>query len=126
MKMNMNKVNLEQKFSLFSEQWTPKIVGEANDQYIKLAKTQGEMIWHKHDEEDELFLVVKGKLTIQLRGGEDVELNAGEFYIVPKGVEHCPRSEEETHILLIEPKSTAHTGETVSERTVPTEKQEWI
>ena len=83
------------------------------------------MIWHKHDEEDELFLVVKGKLTIQMRDG-DVELNAGEFYVVPKGVEHCPHSAEETHILLIEPKTTAHTGETVSERTVPTEKQEWI
>ena len=125
MKIIMSKVNLEQKFSLFSEHWTPKIVGESNEQYIKLAKTQGEMIWHKHDEEDELFLVVKGKLTIQMRDG-DIELNAGEFYVVPKGVEHCPRSAEETHILLIEPKTTAHTGETVSERTVPTEKQEWI
>jgi mannose-6-phosphate isomerase-like protein (cupin superfamily) len=119
------KVNLKEKFSLFSEHWTPKIVGEANNQFIKLAKTQGEMIWHKHDGEDELFLVIKGKLMIQMRD-ETVELGEGEFYVVPKGVEHCPRADEETHILLIEPKTTLHTGAVESEMTVPVENQEWI
>jgi mannose-6-phosphate isomerase-like protein (cupin superfamily) len=121
----MNKVNLQEKFAKFSEHWTPKIVGEANGQYIKLAKTKGEMIWHKHDHEDEIFLVTKGKLIIQMRGG-DVELNAGEFYIVPKGVEHCPRSDEECEMILIELKQTAHTGTVDSEMTVPIESQEWI
>lgn len=121
----MKKVNLQEKFALFNEHWTPKIVGEANGQYVKLAKTSGEMVWHKHDAEDELFLVVKGKLIIQMRDG-DVELSAGEFYIVPKGVEHCPRADEETHVLLIEPKSTLHTGALESEMTVAIERQEWI
>lgn len=121
----MKKVNLQEKFAKFSEHWTPKIVGEANGQYIKLAKTEGEMIWHAHEAEDELFLVVKGKLTIQMHDG-DVELNPGEFYIVPRGVEHCPRSDEETHLILIEPKATAHTGTTESAMTVSVEKQEWI
>jgi mannose-6-phosphate isomerase-like protein (cupin superfamily) len=121
----MSKVNLADKFAQFSEHWTPKIVGEANGQYIKLAKTLGEMVWHKHDAEDEIFLVVKGKLTIQLRDG-DVELNAGEFYVVPKGVEHCPRSDAEVEMILIEPKQTAHTGDLKNEMTVAIEKQEWI
>lgn len=121
----MEKVNLKEKFSKFSEHWTPKIVGEANGQYIKLAKTFGEMVWHKHDNEDEIFLVTKGTLIIQMRDG-DVELNAGEFYIVPKGVEHCPRSDEEVEMILIEPKQTAHTGDLKSERTVEIEDQEWI
>lgn len=121
----MNKVNLQDKFAKFTEHWSPKIVGEANGQYIKLAKSLGEMVWHKHDNEDELFLVVKGKLTIQMRDG-DIELNAGEFYIVPKGVEHCPRCDDEVHLILIEPKQTAHTGDLQSEMTVPIEKQEWI
>ena len=121
----MGKVNLQEKFAKFDEHWTPKIVGEANGQYIKLAKTQGEMIWHNHATEDELFLVVTGKLIIQMRDG-NVELNPGEFYIVPKGVEHCPKAEEETQIILIEPKSTVHTGDSPSEMTVPIEDQVWI
>lgn len=123
--MKMEKVNLQEKFAKFSEHWTPKIVGGANGQYIKLAKIEGEMIWHSHDAEDELFLVVKGKLTIQMRAG-DVELNSGEFYIVPRGTEHCPRSDEEVHLILIEPKTTAHTGTINSAMTVPVAKQEWI
>src|SRR5215208_5461002 len=121
----MNKINLKEKFELFSDQWSPKIVGEVGDQYIKLAKVQGEFVWHKHDNEDELFMVVKGKLTIKMRDG-DVELNVGELFVVPKGIEHCPVAEEETHIILLEPKATAHTGEVESDITVPVEKQEWI
>lgn len=121
----MDKINLKQKFELFDEHWTPKIVGEANGQYVKLAKAKGDMVWHKHDKEDELFLVVKGKLTIQLRD-RDIELREGEVFIVPKGVEHRPFAVEETHFLMIEPKTTAHTGEVESELTVPLEQQEWI
>jgi mannose-6-phosphate isomerase-like protein (cupin superfamily) len=121
----MSKSNLQEKFALFSEHWTPKIIGEANGQYVKLAKGRGELIWHSHEHEDELFLVIQGKLTIQLRDGE-VELGPGEMFIVPKGVEHCPRATEETHILLIEPQSTQHTGAVKHELTVEIAKQEWI
>ena len=121
----MNKINLQEKFSLFNEYWNPKIVGEANGQYIKLAKAQGEMIWHKHENEDELFLVVKGKLIIQLRDG-NVELENGEIFIVPKGIEHKPIANEETHFLMFEPKTTTHTGEVESEITIPIEKQKWL
>ena len=117
------KVNLAQKFALFHEQWTPKIVGELNGQLVKLAKVQGEFLWHAHDDEDELFLVVHGALTIRLRD-RDVHLNEGEFFIVPRGVEHMPIAEKEAHILLFEPKATAHTGKVQSERTV--EQQGWI
>lgn len=121
----MDKVNLEQKFELFNKHWTPKIIGEANGQYVKLAKAQGEMVWHKHDNEDELFLVVKGKLTIQLRE-RDIELEEGELFIVSKGVEHKPVADKETHFLMIEPKTTSHTGDVESELTVGIEKQEWL
>ena len=121
----MNIINLKQKFALFSDQWSPKIVGEVGDQYIKVAKVQGEFVWDKHDNEDELFLVVKGQLTIKMRDG-DVVLNDGEIFVVPRGVEHCPVAEEETHIVLFEPKNTAHTGEVESDITVPIDKQNWI
>jgi mannose-6-phosphate isomerase-like protein (cupin superfamily) len=113
----LNKVNLIQKFALFNEHWSPRIAGELNDFYIKLAKLKGEFIWHHHDSEDEMFLVIKGKLTIKLRDG-DVELEEGEFLIIPRGVEHLPIAEEEVHVLLFEPKSTVNTGEVQSERTV--------
>ena len=113
----MHKVNLAEKFSQFESYWDPKIVGELNDQYVKLAKFQGEFIWHHHENEDELFLVVKGKLIIKLRDG-DVELNEGEFYIIARGVEHLPVAEKEAHILLFEPKGTLNTGETDSDKTV--------
>jgi quercetin dioxygenase-like cupin family protein len=119
----MEKVNLKEKFKLFNELWTPKIVGELNGQYVKLAKTQGEFVWHKHDSEDEFFLVIKGSLTIRLREG-DMRLHEGEFFIVPRGVEHKPVSEEEAHVLVFEPKSTLHTGDIKSELTV--EKLDWI
>jgi mannose-6-phosphate isomerase-like protein (cupin superfamily) len=119
----MIKVNLEEKFDLFDEHWTPKIAGELNGQYVKLAKTKGEFIWHKHDTEDEFFLVVKGTLTIKLRD-KDIQLHPGEFLIVPKGVEHMPVSENEAHVLVFEPKETKHTGDVESELTV--KKFDWI
>jgi len=113
----MKPVNIAQKLSLFSDHFSPKIVGELNENYIKLAKFQGEFIWHHHEHEDELFLVIKGKFTMKLRAG-DVEIKAGEFFIVPRGVEHCPMAEEEVQIMLIEPKATLNTGNIQNERTV--------
>lgn len=121
----MTKVNLAEKFALFNEHWSPKIVGEANGHYIKLAKVQGEFVWHQHDDEDEVFLVVKGVLTIQFRDHE-VHLHEGELLVVPRGVEHRTAATEETHVVLIEPKSTAHTGDIQSDMTVELEKQVWI
>jgi mannose-6-phosphate isomerase-like protein (cupin superfamily) len=118
----MNTINLSQKFNLFHEHWSPRIVGELNDSYVKLAKLKGEFVWHKHDEEDELFLVVKGKLLIKLRD-RDLWIGEGEFVIIPKGVEHCPVAEEEVQVLLLEPKSTRNTGDVENERTVDAE---WI
>ena len=115
--MVTEKVNLTEKFSLFSDYCKPRIVGEVNDSHIKVVKLKGEFIWHHHDNEDELFLVVKGKLLMRLRDRE-VSINPGEFFIVPKGVEHCPVAEEETHIVLIEPKTTLNTGNVRNEKTV--------
>ena len=113
----MHKVNLVEKLSQFDSYWDPKIVGELNEQYVKLAKLKGEFLWHHHEEEDELFLVVKGELIIKLRD-EDIVLNEGEFYIIPRGVEHLPVAEEEVHILLFEPKGTLNTGNEESDKTV--------
>lgn len=118
----MNVVNLSQKFSLFHEHWSPRIVGELNDSYVKLAKLKGEFVWHKHEKEDELFLVVKGTLVIKLRE-RDLVIHEGEFAIIPRGVEHCPVAEEEVHVMLLEPKSTINTGDQVNERTV---EAQWI
>ena len=112
----MEKVNLAQKFSLFSEHWSPKIVGELNGQQVKLAKLQGEFMWHHHSEEDELFYVVKGFLKILLRD-KTIELREGEFFIVPRGVEHLPVAEEEVWVMLFEPATTLNTGNTVNEKT---------
>ena len=113
----MEKVNLAEKFGLFDDYWSPRIVGELNEQHVKLAKLKGEFVWHHHEDEDELFLVVKGRLVIKFRE-QDVVLEEGEFLIVPRGAEHCPVAEEETHVLLFEPVSTAHTGNVQTERTV--------
>ena len=113
----MDKVNLAEKFSLFADHWSPKIVGELNDSYVKVVKLKGEFVWHHHEKEDELFLVVKGKLLIQLRD-RDLWLQEGEFVIIPKGVEHLPVAEEEAHVLLLEPKTTLNTGNVRSERTL--------
>src|SRR3990172_5385933 len=105
----MPKVNLAQKFGLINEYWSPKIAGQLNGQYVKLAKFKGEFMWHQHEKEHELFLVTKGSLTIQLRNG-DVSLGEGEFFIVPAGVEHRPVAQEEVHALMLEPISTLNTG----------------
>ena len=112
----MEKINLEQKYSLFHEFWSPKIVGELNDSYIKLAKLKGEFDWHHHDNEDELFFVVKGQLTIKFRD-KDVMLDAGELIVIPKGVDHLPVAAEEVQVMLIEPKGTLNTGNVVTEKT---------
>ncbi|MDQ6662469.1 MAG: cupin domain-containing protein [Chloroflexota bacterium] len=113
----MEKVNLADKFGLFSDYWSPKIAGELNDSYVKLVKLKGEFVWHHHEIEDELFLVVKGTLLIKLRD-HDIWLHEGEFVIIPKGVEHLPIAEEEVHVLLLEPKTTLNTGNVQNERTV--------
>ena len=113
----MDKVNLAEKFARFADRWRPKIVGELNGQLVKLVRLQGEFVWHKHDAEDELFLVVRGRLTIRLRD-RDVHLDEGEFFIVPRGVEHLPVAEEEAQVLLFEPASTLNTGDVRNERTV--------
>lgn len=111
--MSMKKINLEEKFDLFSEYWSPKIVGELNDIHVKLAKFKGEFVWHKHDNEDELFFIVKGSLLIKFRD-HDIHLQEGEFLIIPKGIEHCPIADEEVHVMLLEPKSTINTGDVES------------
>ncbi len=113
----MEKVNLAQKLGLFTDYWSPKVVGELNGQQVKLVKLKGEFVWHHHAEEDELFLVLKGRLVIKLRDGEIV-LDEGEFVVVPRGVEHLPVAEEEVHVLLLEPASTLNTGNVRNERTV--------
>jgi len=113
----VEKVNLAQKFGLFHDYWSPKIAGELNDSYVKLVKLKGEFVWHHHEVEDELFLVVKGKLLIKLRD-RDIWLEEGEFVIIPRGVEHLPVAKKEAHVLLLEPKSTLNTGNVQNERTI--------
>jgi mannose-6-phosphate isomerase-like protein (cupin superfamily) len=113
----MESVNLKEKFSLFDDYWSPKVVGELNDFHVKLVKVKGEFVWHHHENEDEMFLVVKGRLVIRLRD-HDIVLNEGEFTVIPRGVEHMPVAEEETHVLLLEPKTTLNTGNVQNERTV--------
>ena len=113
----MEKVNVREKFNLFEDRWSPKVIGEVNDSYVKAVKLKGEFVWHHHDDEDELFLVVKGSMVIRLRD-RDIRLEEGEFVVIPRGVEHMPVAEEEAHVLLLEPKSTLNTGNVTSERTV--------
>ncbi|MCK6447261.1 MAG: cupin domain-containing protein [Planctomycetes bacterium] len=113
----MNKVNLAAAFARFHEHWSPKIVGDVNDSHVKVVKLRGEFTWHHHEHEDELFLVVRGRLRMQFRD-RTVELDPGEFIVVPRGVEHCPAADEECHVLLFEPKSTLNTGNVQDERTV--------
>jgi len=115
-------INLKQKFALFSDYWHPRIVGELNDSFVKLAKLKGEFVWHHHDDEDELFLVIKGTLVIKLREC-DLIIHEGEFVAIPKGVEHLPVTDDEVHVLLLEPKSTLNTGNVQNERTI---EAEWI
>lgn len=112
----MEKVSLSEKFAEFTEHWSPKIVGELNGQLVKLVKAKGEFVWHHHDVEDELFLVVHGRLDMHLRDGV-VPIHEGEFFIVPRGLEHKPVALEEAHIMLFEPASTLNTGNVRNERT---------
>lgn len=120
----MKKINLNDKLGLFNDYWSPKIIGDLNDSYIKLAKFKGQFIWHKHDNEDELFFVVKGRLSIKLKDQDDIKLKEGEFVIIPKGIEHLPIAEEEAHVLLIEPKTTLNTGNVKGDLTVS--NLDWI
>ena len=113
----IEKVNLREKFGRFEDRWSPKVIGEVNDAYVKAVKLKGEFVWHHHDDEDELFLVVKGSMIIKLRD-RDITLEEGEFVIIPRGVEHMPVAEEEAHVLLLEPKSTLNTGNVTNEKTV--------
>ena len=121
----MSKVNLAEKFGKFEDLWSPKLVGELNENYIKLAKGKDELDWHSHENEDEFFLVISGHLDIHLRD-EVISLDPGELYVVPKGVEHRPVANEGAEIVLIEPKQTLHTGTQHTDQTVAIEDQEWI
>lgn len=118
----LTKVNLEDKFASIDKFWNPYIAGEMDNCYIKLAKLKGEFIWHHHESEDEMFLVIKGVLNIKLRDA-DIVLKEGEFLIIPRGVEHLPIADREVHVLLLEPKTTINTGEAQSDRTV---SNQWI
>jgi mannose-6-phosphate isomerase-like protein (cupin superfamily) len=113
----MNKVNIIQKFEFVKEFWKPAIIGEVNESYIKIVKSKGEFVWHHHDNEDEMFLIIKGTLIMRLRDRDEI-INEGEFIIIPKGVEHKPVAEEDVYIMLIEPKTTLNTGNIKNERTV--------
>lgn len=119
----MNAINLKEKLSLFKEQWTPKIIGELNGQQVKLAKLQGEFVWHDHKNEDELFYVIKGQLLIELKD-TTITLNEGDLYIVPRGVAHKPIAHEEVHVMLFEPAMIKHTGDVQHELTK--EQLDWI
>ena len=114
----IQKINLSEKFASFTDQWSPKVVGEVNDAAVKLAKLEGAFDWHHHEHEDELFLVVKGQLKIKLRGQEDIVLSEGECVVIPRGLEHLPVADQEAHVLLFEPKTTLNTGNKENERTV--------
>lgn len=113
----MKKINLDKKLSQFHTYWDPKIIGELNGQYVKLVKFKGEFDWHKHENEDELFMVIKGSFEMQFRDRiETIEEN--EIIIVPRGIEHCPKSENEVHVMLFEPVSTLNTGNIISDKTI--------
>lgn len=113
----MEKINIEEKLDLFNEYWNPKIIGEVNDSYVKLAKFKGDFLWHIHENEDEMFYVLKGLLTIKFRD-KDVLLHEGECIVIPKGIEHMPSAQEEVHVMLIEAKTTLNTGNVTNEKTV--------
>jgi mannose-6-phosphate isomerase-like protein (cupin superfamily) len=118
-------INLKQKLSLFSDQWSPKIVAELNDSHVKLAKVEGEFVWHKHDHEDELFFVINGDLKIELRD-KTLEIKPGELVVIPKGVEHRPVAEKEVPIILIEPKGTVNTGDALDTEDKKSTEGEWV
>lgn len=114
----MNKINIDNKFKLFDDHWSPKIIGELNGQAVKIAKVQGEFVWHNHENEDELFFVVKGQLKIEIENEETVELGVGEMVVIPRGVNHKPVAEDEVWVMLFEPSETKHTGDVRTEKTV--------
>jgi mannose-6-phosphate isomerase-like protein (cupin superfamily) len=120
--MKLEVINVKEKFSLFTDRWSPKIIGEMNDSYVKIAKLQGEFVWHLHENEDEMFLIIQGTLTIRLRD-RDLVVNEGEFVIIPRGVEHMPVAGEEVYLMMLELKTTVNTGNVESERTV---ESDWI
>jgi len=113
------KISLTEKLTLFEEQWSPKIIARLNDYDVSLVKVKGEFVWHKHADTDDFFLVLDGHLTIQLRD-RNIELDKGELFVVPRGIEHCPRADDEAHILLIEPMGTPNTGDAGGPRTAET------
>jgi Mannose-6-phosphate isomerase len=113
----MGKININEKLDTFSEYWSPKIVGDINESYVKLVKLKGEFVWHMHENEDEMFMVIKGRMVIKLCT-EDIILNEGELFIIPRGAEHMPVAEDEVHVMLLEPKTTLNTGNVKNERTV--------
>lgn len=115
--VTMEVVDIREKLQQFSEYWSPKIIGELNGQLVKAAKLKGEFLWHHHEHEDELFMVIKGKLIIKLKD-KDILLEEGQFFIIPKGVEHMPIAEDECHVLLFEPASVLNTGNVVNDKTI--------
>lgn len=118
-------INLKGKLSKFSEHWSPKIIAELNDSYIKVAKFQGEYVWHKHDNQDEMFFILSGALKIELQDKE-LELQPGDMVVIPKGVEHCPVTDSEVHVMLIEPKGTVSTGDAKTTEDKKTTRGEWV
>jgi mannose-6-phosphate isomerase-like protein (cupin superfamily) len=120
---NLHGIDVVAELRQVRAHWTPRVIGQVNDQYVKVAKLLGELVWHAHDAEDEMFLVVSGRLRIQLPDNEEVVLGPGQFYVVPRGVQHNPIAEEEVEIVLIETVTTAHTGDVVVEGTIPVERQ---
>ena len=121
--MNYQAIDVKEKLTQFSEHWSPKIIAQMNDYHFKIAKIQGEFVWHDHPETDEVFIILKGQLQIQFRDGS-VTLNEGDMFVVPKGVEHKPVAEQECHIMLVEPAGTVNTGDVVNDKTAPNDV--WI
>jgi len=119
----MSKKNVFDTYDALTEHWSPQVVAEANGQLAKVAKIKGEFVWHDHANEDEIFLVLKGSVTVQYRDREDMTLNAGDIHTIPRGVEHCPLASEDCMLLLFEPAETTHTGDVVSEMTKTIEEQ---
>jgi mannose-6-phosphate isomerase-like protein (cupin superfamily) len=120
---DMSATTIAAELDRVTEHWTPRVIGRVNDQYVKVAKLLGEFVWHAHELEDEMFLVVSGDLRIQLEGRPDVRIGPGEFFVVPRGVRHNPVAEQEVGVVLIETVTTAHTGDVIVEGTVPIERQ---
>lgn len=121
--MNYEKINIKEKYSKFTDQWSPKVIAEMNDYQFKLAKIEGEFTWHTHNDTDEVFIIMDGSMTLEFRDGK-VELEAGDMFVVPKGVEHKPVAKKECKIMLVEPRGVVNTGEYTSERTAPNDV--WI